>query len=83
MLIDMVVQNAEADTEGKIITRACTADYGSVAKPTFVADEEKASLCTTANKALEDASIYLHHPSAGNDDFCCSSSRQPSGPAEA
>jgi hypothetical protein len=69
MLIDMVVQNAEADTEGNIITRACTADYGSVAKPAFVADEEKASLCTTANKALKDASIYLHHPSAGNDDF--------------
>jgi hypothetical protein len=69
MLIDMVVQNAEADMEDKIISRACTADYGSVFEPAFVADEEKASLCTTANRVLEDASIYLHHPTAGNDAF--------------
>lgn len=69
MLIDMVVQNAEADMGGKIITRACTADYGSMVKPAFVADEGKASFCTTANRVLQKTNIHLHHPTAGNDAF--------------
>ncbi|KAF2730201.1 glycoside hydrolase [Polyplosphaeria fusca] len=69
MLIDMVVQNADADAQSKIITRACTADYESALKPAFVADETKASLCTTANQVLKNASIYLHHPSVGNNAF--------------
>lgn len=68
MLIDMVVQNDEADLGSKVITRACTADYGSVAAA-FVAEDDKASLCTTANRVLEDSSIYLHHPTTGNDAF--------------
>jgi hypothetical protein len=67
MLIDMVVQNAEADLKGKIITRACTADYVSVARSAFEPDGEKASLCTTANRVLEEVSIYMHQPASGND----------------
>ncbi|PVI08686.1 glycoside hydrolase family 18 protein [Periconia macrospinosa] len=69
MLIDMVVQNAEADIEGKVITRACTADYESVIKPAFIAEEEKASLCTTANRVLTNASVYLHQPTASDSEF--------------
>lgn len=69
MLIDMVVQNAEADLDGKIITRACTADYASVASSAFEPDAEIASLCTTANRVLEEVSISMHQPAPDNDAF--------------
>ncbi|KAF2003786.1 glycoside hydrolase family 18 protein [Amniculicola lignicola CBS 123094] len=69
MLVDMVVQNAKAATTKETILRACTADYESMIKPLFVPDEEKASLCSTANRVLEDAEVNLHHPTAGNDGF--------------
>jgi hypothetical protein len=61
MLLDMAVHN---DETAPAIVRACTADYDSSAalKPAFVADEEKASLCTTANRVLEEVPVYLHQP---------------------
>ncbi|KAI4700360.1 hypothetical protein J4E89_011002 [Alternaria sp. Ai002NY15] len=72
MLIDMVVQNAEADLRENVVTRACTADYVSVARSFFEPDGEKASLCTTANRVLEDVSIYMHQPTTGNDAYSSS-----------
>lgn len=60
MLIDTVVQNAEDNLCGKIITRACTAYYASVAKSAFEPDAEIALLYTTANRVLEEVSISRH-----------------------
>ncbi|KAF2809813.1 putative glycosyl hydrolase, family 18 [Mytilinidion resinicola] len=69
MLLDMVVQTAAKDDKtAQTIIRACTADYDSGVKVAFVPDDSKASLCTTANRVLEEASIYMHHPKVGNDD---------------
>ncbi|CAI6236404.1 unnamed protein product [Periconia digitata] len=62
MLVDMVVQNAQIGDSGKIVTRACTADYDPPVQPEFVNDENKASLCTTANRVLENSSIHLSQP---------------------
>jgi hypothetical protein len=65
MLLDMVVHN---DKTAPAIVRACTADYDSSAalKPAFVADDGKASLCTTANRALEEVPVHLHQPGDDN-----------------
>ncbi|KAG7287400.1 hypothetical protein NEMBOFW57_006911 [Staphylotrichum longicolle] len=68
MLLNMVVQMAE-DKDTPTVIRACTADYdtsGSM-KVAFVPDATKASLCTTANKVLEEASIYMHQPGSGGE----------------
>jgi hypothetical protein len=66
MLLDMVIK-AAFDDDTQTVVRACSADYESGVKVAFVADEGKASLCTTANKVLVDAPIYLHQPQAGPD----------------
>lgn len=68
MLLNMVVQMAE-DKDTPTVIRACTADYdtsGSM-KVAFVPDATKASLCTTANRVLEEASIYMHQPGSGGE----------------
>lgn len=71
MLLNMVVQTTTQDDESASnVVRTCTADYEASMTAKFVPDEEKASLCTTANRVLENASIFLHHPNvANNDDF--------------
>jgi hypothetical protein len=67
MLLDTVVKVAD-DTTTQTIVRACTADYDVGVKAAFVPDEGKASLCTTANRVLEETSVYIHQPTAANDD---------------
>ncbi len=69
MLLDMVVQTSIADgsldTAGEtdqMSIKACTADYDSTVAVASVPNEGEASLCTTANRALEDASIYMYQP---------------------
>ncbi|CAP61951.1 uncharacterized protein PODANS_5_1570 [Podospora anserina S mat+] len=63
MLLNVVVQMAEVKDMPTVI-RACTADYDTSPsmRVAFVPDSTKASLCTTANKVLEDASISIHRP---------------------
>jgi hypothetical protein len=67
MLLDMVVNSAVDDDATRTVVRACSADYDSGAKIAFVAEEGKASLCTTANRVLEQNSIYLFQPQVGAD----------------
>ncbi|KAH7626010.1 hypothetical protein B0T09DRAFT_392288 [Sordaria sp. MPI-SDFR-AT-0083] len=69
MLLNVVVQMAEVKDMPTII-RACTADYDTSRsmRVAFVPDETKASLCTTANKVLEDTFISIHRP-AKNGEF--------------
>ncbi|KAJ5056167.1 hypothetical protein J3E72DRAFT_200340 [Bipolaris maydis] len=67
MLLDMVVKSAVDDDAARTVVRACSADYDSGIKAAFVAEEGKASLCTTANRILERNSIYLHQPHVGAD----------------
>jgi hypothetical protein len=67
MLLDMVVKSAINDDAARTVVRACSADYDSGLKVAFVAEEGKASLCTTANRILEETSIYLHQPQVGAD----------------
>jgi hypothetical protein len=62
MLLDMVVKSAINDDSVRTVVRACSADYDSGVKVAFVAEEEKASLCTTANRVLKQNPIYLHQP---------------------
>ncbi|XP_014561985.1 glycoside hydrolase family 18 protein [Bipolaris victoriae FI3] len=69
MLLDMVVKSAINDDAAQTVVRACSADYDSGLKAAFVAEEGKASLCTTANRVLEQNSIYLHQPQVGADEF--------------
>ncbi|KAK4196868.1 family 18 putative glycoside hydrolase [Triangularia verruculosa] len=63
MLLNLVVQMAEVKDIPTVI-RACTADYDTSRsmRVAFVPDSTKASLCTTANKVLEDVSISMHQP---------------------
>lgn len=69
MILNMVVQTESGDNRAsQPVVRACTADYESRVKLAFVPDDEKASLCTTANRVLEEASVYMHHPQVGDDD---------------
>jgi hypothetical protein len=68
MLLNMVVQTESNDDNAQIVIKACTANYGSGVKAAFVHDENKASLCTTPNQVLEEASVYMHQPQAGGDD---------------
>jgi hypothetical protein len=69
MLLGMVVQTAaKHDETTQTIIRACTANYSSGEELAFVPDDDKASLCTTANRVLEEASIQMHQPKTGNDD---------------
>lgn len=67
MLLDTVVKVAD-DATTQTIVRACTADYDAGVKASFVPDEGKASLCTTANRVLEETSVYIHQPTAANGD---------------
>jgi hypothetical protein len=69
MLMDMVVQNSKASVENQIVARACMADYSSAVEAAFVPEIDKASLCTTANRVLEDISIFLQNPTTENDAF--------------
>lgn len=68
MLLNVVVQMAEVKDMPTII-RACTADYDTSRsmRVAFVPDETKASLCTTANKVLEDTSVSIHRPRKDGD----------------
>ncbi|KAK4031477.1 killer toxin subunits alpha/beta [Parachaetomium inaequale] len=65
MLLDMAIHN---DKTAPALVRACTADYDSSAalKPAFLADDEKASLCTTANQVLEEVPVHMHQPGGDN-----------------
>jgi len=67
MLVDMVVKSATADESMQPVVRACSAGFESNGKPVFEADNEKASLCTTANRVLELTPVYLHQPHVEND----------------
>jgi hypothetical protein len=67
LLLDMVVNSAINDDAARTVLRACSADYNSDVKVAFVAEEGKASLCTTANRVLEETSVFLHQPQAGAD----------------
>ncbi|KAH6625093.1 hypothetical protein C7974DRAFT_454971 [Boeremia exigua] len=62
MLLDMVVKSALNDNAARTVVRACSADYNSGVKAAFETEEGKASLCTTANRVLEQNFIYLHQP---------------------
>ncbi|KAF1964362.1 hypothetical protein BU23DRAFT_63697 [Bimuria novae-zelandiae CBS 107.79] len=67
MLLSMVAKPSEDnDLNVETIIRACAADYGTVVKASFIADEQKASLCTTANRILEDNYVQMQH--AAEDD---------------
>ncbi|KAF2119736.1 hypothetical protein BDV96DRAFT_642744 [Lophiotrema nucula] len=68
MLFDLVVGTVEDDRTTQSILRVCAADYESRLKSAFVADNERASLCTTANRVLDEASVHLHQPPSGNND---------------
>ncbi|KAF1972056.1 glycoside hydrolase [Bimuria novae-zelandiae CBS 107.79] len=61
MLLNMSVQPLNEDnTPAKGPIRACSADYDTNQRPVFVANELKASLCTTANRILEEDFIQIH-----------------------
>lgn len=68
MLLDMVVQMA-ADKHTPTAIRACTADYDTsgALQIAFVPDATRASLCTTANKVLDEVPIYMHQPGTGGE----------------
>ncbi|KAI0181182.1 putative glycosyl hydrolase, family 18 [Hypoxylon sp. FL1284] len=66
MLLNMAV-GARAEDESSSSVRACTADYSSGAKAAFLTDDSKASLCSTSNRALKEASISMHEPQVGSD----------------
>ncbi|RYP66167.1 hypothetical protein DL771_007943 [Monosporascus sp. 5C6A] len=68
MLLSMVVQRESEDKNTQTVIRACTANYDSGVKLAFVPDEKRASLCSTPNRVLEEASIYMHQPQAGSND---------------
>jgi hypothetical protein len=67
MLVDMVVKSATTDQSTQPVVRACSADFESNGKSVFEADNEKASLCTTANRVLQRTPVYLHQPQVDND----------------
>jgi hypothetical protein len=62
MLLDMVVKAGTYDGSVQTVVRACAANYDDEVKATFVVDESKASLCITANRLLEETSVYVHQP---------------------
>ncbi|KAL5372545.1 hypothetical protein DPSP01_013413 [Paraphaeosphaeria sporulosa] len=69
MLFSMDLKRSEGnDINGETIVRACAADYGPVVKAAFVADEQKASLCTTVNRILEDSYVQMHHATEDSKD---------------
>lgn len=65
MLLDMAVHN---DKTAPAIVRACMADYdfSAALKPAFVADDKKASLCTTANRVLEETPVHIRQSGGDN-----------------
>jgi hypothetical protein len=62
MLLDMVVKSAVSYESRQPVVRACSSSFESNREPVFAPDNEKASLCTTANRVLEQASVYVHQP---------------------
>lgn len=62
MLLNMAVKTTVEDQITPTAIRACIADYGSGVKAAFVADGSKASLCSTSNRVLREAPIYMHEP---------------------
>ncbi|CAG5181777.1 uncharacterized protein ALTATR162_LOCUS9829 [Alternaria atra] len=70
MLLNMVVQSSlDDDNKGALeIVKACSADYEPNTNAAHVPDEKKASLCTTANRVLENATVFMHQPTADNND---------------
>jgi hypothetical protein len=75
MLLSMAVPSTERDevTATQTAIRACSADYASSVKASFVADDEKASLCTTANRILESNHVRMFKaPDGSNGKFTTS-----------
>ncbi|KAI0882847.1 putative glycosyl hydrolase, family 18 [Annulohypoxylon maeteangense] len=66
MLLNMAVKTTAEDQATSTAIRACTADYDSGVKAAFVADENKASLCVTSNRVLEEGSVYMHEAQVGS-----------------
>lgn len=66
MLLNIAVQAAEEkhNNETPTVIRACTADYDTsrTMRVAFVPNSTKASLCVTANKVLDEGSVYMHQP---------------------
>ncbi|TIC91663.1 Killer toxin subunits alpha/beta [Colletotrichum higginsianum] len=73
MLLQIAVQAAGEDeiNDTPTVIRACTADYDTSRsmRVAFVPDSTKASLCVTANKALEEGSVYMHQPGGQGGEF--------------
>lgn len=69
MLLDMNVQAQAGEPTSQSIVRACTADFDSGVTHVFSPDENKASLCTTANRKLKAASVYMHQPTIKDNTF--------------
>jgi hypothetical protein len=72
MLLSMAVPSTERDevTAAHTAIRACSADYASSVKASFVANDEKASLCTTANRILESNHVRMFQAlDGGNSKF--------------
>lgn len=65
MLLDMVVESA-TEKHNSPVVRACSANLDSM-QSLFEAENDKASLCTTANRILEKTSVYMHQPEVAND----------------
>ncbi|KAI1770463.1 putative glycosyl hydrolase, family 18 [Hypoxylon cercidicola] len=66
MLLNMAVKTTPEVQTSPSAIKACTADYGSGLKAAFVADGSKASLCKTSNRALKEASVYMHEHQVGS-----------------
>ncbi len=68
MLLDMAVKGiTKTDDISQTIVRACTADYESTAKIASTSDQHIASLCTTANRVLEETTVYVQQLQLAND----------------
>ncbi|KAL1603425.1 hypothetical protein SLS60_005012 [Paraconiothyrium brasiliense] len=75
MLFSMAVPSSKRNevTTAKTAIRACSADYAKGAKASFIADDEKASLCTTANRILESNHVRMYQaPDGSNGKFSTS-----------
>lgn len=73
MLLEMPTEVApNQHGTGRSVIRACAADFDSEVTQVFHPDEDKASLCTTANRQLKAAAIKLHQPAIENDEFSVS-----------
>ena len=67
MLLDMAIHSGADDGhDGLPAIRACAADYEMKDKLAFVPEQGKASLCTTANSVMENATVHLHRLNIDN-----------------